>query len=340
MAAYGPPWQEGAGQAEKVARQSPNGQRVAVLTSGSLKRYFLTQAAQGLVAPLVKEGYAVDYYAALSVAEFSAWHETANNYVPELSPEGSKLSEVKAMVEQKIQDAGGRARTVELIKNVALSARDNQFINESVWNGNIPGLEARQNVVRMMKPLQALGQEMEHVEAKDGKYDYVVLVKDDAIWMKPFSLQTLLTQPVESSNPDGYVLRCDWGVSTYSPPAETAVTEYIFVLKRSGATPFYRMHEVLVDGGLAASGRKETLQRYWDVENLETFAKRLADDYNVRLQRTPPYLLPMQRGGRLEVDGEVKTCLHYFCDSSVNGLPFLEPKKQLFTCTSLLGYKS
>jgi hypothetical protein len=413
---------------------------VAVLTSGTLRRYLLRQAAEGLVRPLAAMGFGVDYYVALNTAEFTSYKPQGNAFEPEIDmaqgrevvgttqdswgnaetdavtsgeptlpgcyvrlptgcpnhpnrstlwrhdlvaervgvddaqcqtlkvfwdeycgstdarimfvpradgarkPEG-RLSSVRRLIAAEIESAGGRARKVLLLENVSVEGRENDFVATGRWNtGNHgageDGTSARGNIVKMMKSLQTLGEAMESVEAESGAYDFVIILKDDALWLKPFDLTRLLENPIGTETPSGYHLKCDKHASTYGAPLGSEIQDFILVLRRSVATPFYMLHRLLFAGGLrdANSTKSRTnLQRYWSRKNFENFLFLVGKDHGAVLQPTPPRLLPMQRGGRVRVStGEVKTCLHYVCDGGAPGVEYLHPTKMYPACAALV----
>jgi len=268
-------------------------------------------------------------------------------FIPQ--PDGARtlehrLSAVQKLITAEIESAGGRARRVLLMENVSIEGVENDFVATGRWNNGSHGVgedgaSARGNIVKMMKSLQTLGEAMENVEAEDGAYDFVIILKDDALWLKPFDLSRLLENPLGTEQPSGYHLKCDKHVSTYAAPPWAEVQDFILVLRRSVATPFYMLHRLLFTGDLHGEDSAHSRARvstYWSRKNFEAFLRRVSQDHGAVLQPTPPRLLPMQRGGRIAVStGEVKMCLHYICDSNASGVEYLRPKKVFPACTDL-----
>ena len=100
------------------------------------------------------------------------------------------------------------------------------------------------------------------------------------------------------------------------------------------------LHRLLFTGDLKGNNStkgRSNLRTYWSRNNFESFLRRVSQDQGVALQPTPPRLLPMQRGGRVKVStGEVKTCLHYVCDSNASGVGYLRPKTLYPACAALV----
>jgi len=316
--------------------------RVAVATSGTLRRYFLKSTIQGLLLPMVQQGHLVDYFVGLTAEVCQTWQPDARGFVPEVTAD---MSEPRLLISRKVNESGARALSVIVESDFYLDHGEYGFVTHAFWNGGprrAPAQAARRSVARMMKMLDRLRKTVEAEESQSGKYDLVIVVKDDALWLEPFNLMNILPSTCSSKDfaDSGWSLLCQEPYSTY-PSSGVQLTEWILIAG-AGSTrshPFLSMYTILMKGSLRDDG-PVMKNKYWDMKGYERFASAVSVDYGINMTRVPPRLLPMQRGGHLrDNDGSVKVCLHAVCDACLNSThgnaDFSHPERYYPLCSHL-----
>mmetsp|Transcript_76410 Transcript_76410/g.224157 ORF Transcript_76410/g.224157 Transcript_76410/m.224157 type:complete len:399 (-) Transcript_76410:132-1328(-) len=314
--------------------------RVAALTSGTILRFFLKPTAENFIAPLVREGHTVDCYMSLNSEAFSSWKGYAKHFLYDPVFEGHEknLTFMADLINRTIRGAGGNVRTLQLHEEVRLSFDGTrEFLNNATgWNMHPDRprtLSARSNALKLMLQFELLWAKVLEAEMTDGAYDFVITTRDDAMWVRPFSLNAVLLAPADThfvndsipplpvhsrpGPPQGFHLRCIEGSgSFYDSQREAGLTEYIFVLRRSSAAPFLTLYSRLLKS-----------PRYWALHNLEQFLLVVAMEQRTPLKPMPAALLPMQRAGRVWLPHIQRsiTCLHKACDSATASVPPLRP---------------
>merc|ERR1719356_1750711 len=304
---------------------SPRLSKVAILTSGTLQRYFLGHATQGLIGPLVKQGHAVDYYLTLNSGDFTSWNSGADGFVAELH---GSLPAIEQLIRDRVSHTGCVIRHLEISQGVALDKVDKSVIKT---HKKFPGID---NLLSKNKKLEELWGKLEEVEKKSGRYTTVIFLADDSIWFKPFDLNRLR----QSSDlaPQGFALDCSAQMHgkarcTVWPPA---FTDYIFVVDREVAGPFGKQYSLLLN----------VSELYPRARDDEHFVGQLINGHGIKMNRSPADLIPMQRGGHQRVDGksgQIEICLHKLCDGTwthdgVN-YPYLRPLRSMPPCETMRG---
>mmetsp|Transcript_81262 Transcript_81262/g.215677 ORF Transcript_81262/g.215677 Transcript_81262/m.215677 type:complete len:239 (-) Transcript_81262:84-800(-) len=199
-------------------------------------------------------------------------------------------------------------------------------------------MAARSNVLKLLYQQEMLWGQLLKTEQSHGRYDFVITTRDDTMWMKPFSLNRILgaqdhmhfyAEPNRSlpthdftGQPNGYHIRCiEASESSYDAVRESGLTEYVFVLRRERADPFGALFSRLLRD-----------PRYWGEHNLESFLSRVATEERFHFSALPAAMLPLQRAGRVPVNGTVTRCLHKACDSATPEVKLLRPLDQHPLC--------
>lgn len=329
--------------------EEPPKYRVAVVTSGLLVRYFLENTATNLIAPLVQEGHTVDYFLSLNAQNNYAWIAYARHFVhePAIAERKDKLASVASLIKSTVKKAGGKVRGLDLLDGLSLEsmnvpAAPEFVINASGWNagaGNFT-LAARESVVKMLWQQQQLWKRLRKAERSQGPYDIIITTRDDSLWLTPFSLNKLLVADTTKMSfledpfaplfidglpgpVQGYHMRCmELAGSSYDAQRERGVTEYVFVLRRQVAEPFFTLFDRLMSN-----------KDWWAMHNLEMYTSLVAATENVHMAAVPAALLPMQRAGRLQLaDGNITTCIHKACDSATASMALLRPMDNYPLC--------
>jgi len=333
--------------------------RVAIVTSGSMLRFVFNSTAQNLIAPLVRDGHSVDYFVTLNMESFRSWTPGANAFVQDPQLRGGPDA-LKRTVEDLVRRAGGTLQRITLNRKMDLNAQEQLFLEQAGWNKHakfdaselLPYafwlykdkqwtpkmLAARTNLLKMLRALQDLWQQVEEVERLRGRYDFVIFQKDDSHWMEPFRISSLLDLRSAASKPGfGFSLQCDKDVSFLDTQPDS-LTEYAFLFDRAAAEVFGQQY------GHLFTSQPELASKYWGAKNLESFSFNLARDNDITVTPVPPAMMPIQRVGFLAVNKsargnvgtsssefeEVALCLHKWCDTLAK--PNLRPMRRLAPC--------
>ena len=118
------------GGGSKLGADGGGRKRVAILISGSFRRFFLLSTAANLVKPMVNQGHTVDFFAFLMTGEHTPWKSDVRPYLKYLtwdpafgppSQERPNDERIRSTVVRAIHSAGGTVRYFKLRDMVALS---------------------------------------------------------------------------------------------------------------------------------------------------------------------------------------------------------------------------
>lgn len=302
---------------------------IALLTSGTLQRYFAESSATHFVAPLTKAGYTVDVYLSLNTEAFTPWIPGAKAFIPDPALDGLTDKESGDLLNRYVTAAGGKLQSFHWVQGYHLADAEVRFIKDStMFNGFGVGhhaQDARESVVKHYKGLEWLWRDMLHVESTESRpYTHVVILKDDAYWMKDFDLDRLLNFGRDVSSyrpPNVYGLDCT-ATMDYTP---TELADFVFVLDRDGMGAFGHAFTDLLDPRGSAYNTLCT----------ERWLRMFFHNQGMKVLDVPAALIPFQRSGRMRTgpgDSQVQVCLHYACDSSGHGVPLFSPKSVLPMC--------
>ena len=110
---------------------------VAILVSGSFRRFFLRSTAANLVKPMVRQGHTVELFAFLMTGEHTPWKSDVRPYLKHLTwdpafgpPSQEKPSDerIRSTIIGAVHSAGGTVRYLEL-RNTVLLDDDEQLRN-------------------------------------------------------------------------------------------------------------------------------------------------------------------------------------------------------------------
>lgn len=296
---------------------------VAILTSGTSKRFFLSDAVERLIGPMVKEGYIVDYYVALNMQPFDSFRVTADTYLPDPVFNQSK-SDIVDAINSSVSSVGGRLESLRLEDMVEFDTIDVSDISSMRWwaGSRLSAKEQRiaiSNVIKKFKLLEVLWSDVEKAEETRGPYKTVINIDDDACWFEDFSLKNVLSAYAVTGENHVMTLQCDHG-STY-PTSDFMLNDYVQILGREAAPIFAK--------------QRSLFHLYPDAPNLESFMYTLTVDNQLVNYRVPPSLVPMQRCGRISketatmysADEDITTCLHKVCTP-------LHPTRSMALCAA------
>jgi len=316
---------DGAFKTSNLRETTVRSYRVAVLTSGTLTRYFLQSAASSLLKPMSEQGHTVDYYLTINTENFKSFKSGASSFVAEEQLRNATLPEAEELIRQTINQTGARLRYLKLNERVSVDEENEQNFCK---RGKFKGAAARRNMVKYLRGLEELRVSVANEVLQTKAYDYVVIVLDDALWIRPFDLNYLLANADAASARHGLNLKCDRSHSTWAAKAGQ-LHDNILVLNWQAAQPYMSQYSILL--------KNADCKKYWKTYNMERFLKILADDYRITFESVPVELIPMQRGGHRQEqkkDGTVVThvCLHYQCDSESDKGKLLHPESMYSSC--------
>merc|ERR1712190_128834 len=141
---------------------------------------------------------------------------------------------------------------------------------------------------------------VEKQEMTSGAYDWVFMLVDDAMFIKPINFSKLIGAGTEAttrcSKPKqnkslAFNLYCGPG-STF-PVGCTGLTDYAFVLDRRAAQTFMSQYSILLynshDVGYHQIPKRRSLH-HWDHSNVESFLHAIADENGVHVESMPAQL--------------------------------------------------
>mmetsp|Transcript_118720 Transcript_118720/g.369885 ORF Transcript_118720/g.369885 Transcript_118720/m.369885 type:complete len:388 (+) Transcript_118720:75-1238(+) len=318
--------------------------RIAILTAGTLVRYFPDYVARNLIAPLVLEGHTIDYYLSLNTEGFGAWRGYARTFRsdPIVEAHRDNLTFVAEWLNISLSRAGAHVRELALHEQV--DVRTPGAINFAARaSGFHRGMGvrtafARSNLLKLLWQFEWLWGSVQRQEAVSGRYDFVMTNRDDLLWVQPFSLKRVLQAPDRAEFAEdpvgalpvhrlpgparGYHMRClESEGSTYDAQKEEGLTEYVLLLERGAAAPFLSLFSRLTEN-----------PQYWHNGDLERLLAAVAEERSVRFAALPAALVPAQRAGRVQWGNATVTCLHKACDSATDSVDLLRPTEEFPIC--------
>jgi hypothetical protein len=143
------------------------------------------------------------------------------------------------------------------------------------------------------------------------QYDYVMIVKDDTLWLNDFVMDKLLAV---NPSADAYVLSCN----ARSPPLmPQEICDHGIVIKRPKAAVIGRYLSSLLAADL--EGCHESVRDILKGDrgcNSEMIMKWIFQHNNITVQKVPQSLYPFERAVAVRKDdGTVQHCFHKFCQS-------------------------
>ena len=316
-----------------VANNSTNTRKrnIAILMAGIVQRYQLN-SQEHLFAPLQRAGWQIDYFYSLFRGNEGAWHKEAADFEPD--PDLAKVEQNKLgeTISSKVGRFGANVAYSKIFDAYDNDSDSLSYINEGeLWAfAGERGRGARNNFVHLQKELNMMWQEAKRLEKEKGfQYEYVMIIRDDAYWLKDFDLDRMLQiggNVKLSGEGHGRVfsLACDADLLRFDPRG--GILDYVFLGDRESANWFGEVYNYLVrpqDIGHSWMGHLDNTKPI----NSETFYLELFNFTGAEIVEVPPGLIPMQRIGRLK--GTL--CLHKYCDSNLTKdgqvlVPFLHPE--------------
>ena len=169
-------------------------QRVAILTAGTVARFHLNTSAENLAAPLVQSGWEIDYYSSLFLGPSSSWHTAVNAFQADWEfQQVNETHMIENIISQKLSSSGARVIFNHVFSEQDVDLAEKNFIDtdKDFWPP-ARGKIARNNFILMWKNLAILWEKAKEHEKMYGKYDYVIILRDDVYWFRDFNLTKML----------------------------------------------------------------------------------------------------------------------------------------------------
>lgn len=318
---------------------------IAVMVAGVAKRFMFSGLIEHVIEPLVQQQNTnVDYYLMLSVKQGLAYR-TDDVYMKlqTFDPAFSQITGVKDAdkvtnylydrIRYNITHSGANVGGIHIqpspmkldppeLRKKQLDAKRARPKEDSFYR--FPTLDLRpeyrrrtavanRNIFKLYLGLQKLWEKhlltSEHYMGV--KYDYVMILREDVMWLRNFNLQNLIAY-----NPDAdvYVPSCEIGSPSLHP---MALCDHGIVIRREKAAVVGRYFQQLLDMDLN--------QCHTSVEgiapnntgcNSGMLFRWILKQKNVTVQPVPQSLLPFERSMVLALkDGVTVTCVHKLCQS-------------------------
>jgi hypothetical protein len=349
---------------EDTASTANNPKRIAILLAGSLRRYFFESDMKHLIQPLTQQGYQVDYYLLLTTSNPPAFR-SGSGYMDYLSSDPLFYSDptreqtlfddsqLKTTVTNSVKEHGGTLRSFVLQDHVDIDGNSDLEARRQVARALFPMQDVdlrfpmydvrptaqsrtangNRNMLRLFMGLQLLWDAMRAVEDEQAAdyYDYVILLRDDAMWLHDFDMDRLIQ---EDPTADAYILSCN---ARDPPMAPEEINDHGMVMKRNKAEPFGRYLDTLLretdiedcqksvsesisKGGIRGCNSEMLLK--WNIQYQNLKVKLVGQD-----------LIPFQRAAHVRFDnGTIVECYHKYCESAEDPLI---PNENVERCKAL-----
>ncbi len=172
------------------------------------------------------------------------------------------------------------------------------------------------NMIRLFLALESLWKteflDFETKKKQGGNYDYVLILRDDTLWLDDFDLHKVIaTDPTA----DAYILSCDGREPKMLPPE---LNDHGILVSRKKAAIVGKYVSTIAKLDLHKC--HESVEEWLGKErgcNSEMILKHVLETNQVKVKLVPQSVLPFERA--VVIDGESKRddyyCYHKFCQS-------------------------
>jgi hypothetical protein len=349
----------------KTTRGTPKQHRVAIVVAGTLQRFMFNSSLLHLIRPMVEQGHKVDYFLSLTTHQGKPYrsdvsymsHIHLDPYFTNgtvLKTTTNSSSNIKSMVERSVKAAGGELGEflfrdqVDIDSNKLVMSR-REIQKKEHGHGEDPDLRfplldirtldigvktanANRNLLRLHLAIEELWQNSVLArEAKTGrKYDYVLFVRDDSLWLADLDLNgvTSATEP----SVDIYVPACDARVPAMAPEE---LNDHFIIAGRGSANTFGTYFSTLFQTDLkACSNQISSYNRAGGKRgcNSEMILKYILKRNGLKVGLLGQSEVPFQRSVNVVTkEGTITQCFHKFCQSK--NRPLIIPS--IRKCTKL-----
>ena len=306
----------------------------------------------------------VDYFAAITVTSGPAFRQSSGymghlSYDPVLAPIFSTTTnqtisniqkQLQKVVSTSFQGSKANLRALRLLENpieddplldemtkkLRLSNKELLFAQFPMKDERKKALDrtkaGNKNMIRLFLLLESLWkQDVLAAERQQGqRYDYVMLARDDTLWIDDLSLQKVIeTNP----NADAYILSCDAREPPLLPPE---LNDHGVLLKRSTAGDILGQYVTTLVKYVDLKSCHTSVEPWLGKErgcNSEMILKHVMKESNITVQLVPQSVLPFERAVLVQHDnGKQEYCFHKFCQSKADPLKLPPDMKK---CTDI-----
>ncbi len=312
--------------------------RVAVIVAGTLGRFMFESSLEHLIRPMTRDGIFIDYYASLTTAPAKAYR-SGSGYADHLQPDptlpkSQDSDEIKEHIREKVVKRGFASigaleikESIDIDSEPMLKVRrekalmdnpdedpDLRFPLFDVRSSEIGHrtTNANRNLLRMHLAIQKLWERALKLEAEEGfKYDYVMFLRDDALWLDDIDFPELIRE-----DGDIFIPLCD----ARDPPMHPKeYNDHMLLAKRQVAGAFGNYYSTLfkTDVMSCMGNLPDELQQNGSRGcNSEMLLKWVSDELALNVKGVAQSLVPFQRSANVRLpDGSNLQCFHKFCQS-------------------------
>ena len=345
-----------------VMKQPTTGLRVAIIVAGMLQRLMFASTMQYLIKPMTTSKIprvSVDYFASLSTGSAKAYR-SASGYADHLQRDpviqDSNLDDaadieeyIRREIIENLASVGALTfpEIVDIDSEPILSERRRKAIEEhpfedpdtrfplfDIRNSDVAfrTANANRNLLRMHFAIKSLWEKALRLEREEGfKYDYVIFLRDDSLWLKEFNIQY-----IESLEGDIFVPTCDARDPAMEP---SEINDHILIARRHVADIFGNYYNTMfnIDMKACMARLPEKIQQEKKRGcNSEMVLKWLVDKKEIAVTRLGQKDVPFQRSANVRLkNGTNLQCFHKFCQSRKRPLEFSGTMQKIHTCKSI-----
>lgn len=319
---------------------SSNNKKVALLVGGSFQRFLLNSTLHHVFKPLVETGenHQVDYFLLLTTSTAPPAYRADLPYMNHLRWDpifGEQAipsqEEMDTKIRALVDETGANLRSLRLLESMQVNNDKRLQLKRETANATYPNEDVdlrfpmkdlrpkaiqrtangNRNMLNLFYGLQLLWEDMVSTEESLGiKYDYVIILRDDTLWLQDFSLNKLLET---DGNADAFVLSCDARVPRMLPQE---INDHAIIVSREKAHVLGKYYTSLFEANLEACAQsvKEAMGTQRGC-NSEMILKWILKENSIRVKEVPQSLIPFQRSVNVLKDGHVFPCFHKYCQS-------------------------
>ena len=302
--------------------------KFAVVVAGTLERYMFTSTLDHVIKPLKKlkgPRIDVDYYVSLTTAKAKAYRSNSGyaNYIqsdPDLPMSSlSDYADVEEYIRTNVGIVGGTMGALIIKESIDIDSEpllkkrrakalqkhpdedpDTRFPLIDVRTEEIATrtANANRNLLRMHLAIQNLWSKAVEWERDEGfKYDYVMFMRDDSLWLDDFPMHTILKK-----KGDIIITSCD----ARDPPMDPAeINDHILIAKRKVADLFGNYYTTMHGTNLTKCMERlpDTLTKKGKRGcNSEMLLKQVTEERGIKVTKVPQSEVPFQRSANVNND--------------------------------------
>jgi len=337
--------------------------RVAVIVAGTLQRFMFDSMITHLVKPMAKDKIFVDYYVSLTTAmpkSYRSEFSYTDHFQPDpafvngLSPDYNELEEeIRKRIGEipyasigavEIKDSIDIDSEPMLMKkrqeanfqypNEDCDQRFPIFDNRSEQIANRTS-NANRNVLKLHLAIQNLWKiALKWEREEDFKYDYVMFLRDDTLWLDDFKMNR-----IDRKGGEVFIPSCD---ARDPPMLDDEINDHILISRRETANIIGNYYSNLFKFSTddCTDQLPESIVQNWVRGcNTEMLLKWMMEKYQVQVTKMSQSEIPMQRSANVRMqDGSNLQCYHKFCQSKHSPLTVKGGKYENMTKCSAIKW--